>query len=424
MVLSGSSSISTTIPAGYNYVVDTGSKNTVTGSDVAIITGTVGGSYNVTGTSTVAVQGGTNTVKATGNYVLSTSSTSNNGIIASGTGTVATNGSSTVRSGGSNVVLSNGSNELVVGASGATTITASGNGSGVLGAGGAITANITGGAATVAAGNSTTTVTLSGSNAVAFGGTGTTAGALSVVDAGTNDTIATFASNATVVASGSTQSLVFGGTGLLDFVGGAGASTVIGGTGGSEVMTVGAGGIVFSAGTNNMSTIVGSANAGLATIFGGSGSQINLNESISGTTGGAFLLASGGQETLNAALSNTNNLFSGGADSTGAVSMVGGSGSNTFFAGSGADTMTGGTSSNLFAFFAANTKGGTDYITNFNANDILVLSGYDTTLSAAKLLSTATTGQGGVTITLSDSTKITFTNLTDTTALTNRITYS
>ncbi len=103
--------------------------------------------------------------------------------------------------------------------------------------------------------------------------------------------------------------------------------------------------------------------------------------------------------------------------------MVGGSGADTFLAGAGADTMVGGAGSNVFAFFAAATNGNQNYITDFNANDSLYLIGYATTQSAAALLTNATT-TNGVTLTLSDSTKVTFTNLSSTTALNGHILYS
>jgi len=146
-----------TIPADYSYVVnDTSAPSTLTGSNVAIISGTVGASINVSGFSTVAAVGGDNTVSAGGNYVLSFGP-GNNEVNAHGTGTVATgSGQSTIVSAGAgdNLILSNGTNDLIVAATGSSTVFATGSNAGVLGSGGQLVAVMSGDGATVAAGQS------------------------------------------------------------------------------------------------------------------------------------------------------------------------------------------------------------------------------------------------------------------------------
>ena len=62
---------------------------TLTGTNVDLIPGTVGGVFNVSGNSTVAPNGGNNTVDASGTYLLSFGPGSNV-IIADGVGTIAT----------------------------------------------------------------------------------------------------------------------------------------------------------------------------------------------------------------------------------------------------------------------------------------------------------------------------------------------
>ncbi|MFL5285632.1 MAG: hypothetical protein ACJ8AW_32810, partial [Rhodopila sp.] len=46
------------------------------------------------------------------------------------------------------------------------------------------------------------------------------------------------------------------------------------------------------------------------------------------------------------------------------ILMFGGSANDQFFAGIGSDTMTGGAGSDVFAFFATDTHGAHDYITD------------------------------------------------------------
>jgi Ca2+-binding RTX toxin-like protein len=257
--------------------------------------------------------------------------------------------------------------------------------------------------------DSDATVTVAGSQDLVVG-----AQALSnLIVTGSSDTVVGGSGAETINALSNT--LLFGGTGPISFAGGVGASTIIGASGGTEQVTNGAGGVLFSAGAGNSSTVT--SGAGFATIFGGANSVVNFVGSLNG----AVLVGADGNETLNAAGSSTTNLFSGGVG--GNVSMVGGSGNDGFLIGSGSDTMGGGAGSNSFAFFSAATGGAHDYITDFSPSDSLFLLGYTPAQSASSLLSAATVDSSGVTLTLSDSTKITFTNLTNTSSLNGDILY-
>jgi len=94
LILSGAVPLGATIPAGYNYVINTDTAPaTLTGSNVVILGGTVGASYTVSGNSTVAATGGNNTVSATGSYVLA---------FGPGNDSISTNGSGTIATGAGN----------------------------------------------------------------------------------------------------------------------------------------------------------------------------------------------------------------------------------------------------------------------------------------------------------------------------------
>jgi Ca2+-binding RTX toxin-like protein len=166
------------------------------------------------------------------------------------------------------------------------------------------------------------------------------------------------------------------------------------------MVTAGSGGVYFSVGVDNNGTVIGGT--GYSTLFGGVNSSIDFNSSL----GGAAIYASGGNETLNAAASSAPVYFAAG-NSSGNILMTAGSGADTFSAGAGNDTMTAGSGTDYFVFFKANTNGGSDIINDFNTtNDGVFLNGYsaDGTFSSSA---------AGVTLTLSDSTQITFTNITD-----------
>jgi len=395
LIITGTVPGSTTVPLGYNYVIDNnGTPTTITGSSLALITGTAGGSYNVSGVSTVAAEGGNNQILASGQYLISTAD-GNNTVIASGSGTVATDVGSNVIgvSDGLNVVESISSDTVFVGP-GLTTVDASGAGALLFGSGAGdsfLSASITGSGDTLGASGSNTSVTTGGSGDVVFGG----GAPLSVLDTGTGDTIASGSSPTTVTAGvGSSGLYVFGGSGGLTFVGGLTAATVLS-AGGSNSIVGGDGGVVV--GASGSASVSGGS--GGATIFGTSGSNVDYSGP------GALLYAGvGGNETLNAAASTgTADLF---ALSSTTASIVGGTGTDAFIAGVGSDTFTGGGGSNTFFFLAANTAGAHDYITNLASTDTVGLFGYN------EAGSTTSVADGSITLTLSDKTEITFVGVT------------
>lgn len=104
--------------------------------------------------------------------------------------------------------------------------------------------------------------------------------------------------------------------------------------------------------------------------------------------------------------------------------MIGGSGNDTLVGGSapGSSVMTGGDGANAFVFFRQIAGSARDVITDFNANDAVFIEGYGPG-SAAGLQNVAIVGGGGLTLTLSDSTTITFSNLTNAQSLNGKIQY-
>jgi len=184
-------------------------------------------------------------------------------------------------------------------------------------------------------------------------------------------------------------------------------------------MTAGAGGILFADNTATSATV--NSGTGSVTIFGASGAAINLT----GSSGKPdFLIAGAGNETLNASGSSSSNFFAMSGTVPGSVVMLGGTGNDTMVAGvgPGSATMTGGGGTDVFVFFKQASKG-TDVITDFNSNDSVFVEGYATTGSASALQNAATVGASGVTLTLSDGTSVTFSNLTNAASLNGKIQY-
>ena len=83
--------------------------------------------------------------------------------------------------------------------------------------------------------------------------------------------------------------------------------------------------------------------------------------------------------------------------------------------------MTGSGGNDIFAFFAASTSGKSYVVTDFNASDSVYLVGYSQDRSTTLLQNSAVVDATGVTFTLSDQTKITFSNLTSVTPLNGHI---
>lgn len=283
---------------------------------------------------------------------------------------------------GQDNILFTGSNQATVGvgasgfgdtialSSGPAVVSAAGSKNVILGNSGSFTLFDASSGDTIGAfGASSATVTLVGSNSLLFGGLN----AMSVTLGGTNNTIVGGAGPVTISAQ--TSGLVFAGKGPLDFLGGSAAPSTVVGAPGSDV--------TFAA-----------------------------------TSGGAMFLAGAGNETLNASGSTTNAFFAGGS---GNELALGGSGNDTFTAGAGSDTMAGGAGNNAFVFFASQTTGAQDYITDWSSRDSLFLIGYGPNQSAASLLANATSAGGNVTVKLADNTTITFDNLASTSALVGKV---
>ena len=96
--------------------------------------------------------------------------------------------------------------------------------------------------------------------------------------------------------------------------------------------------------------------------------------------------------------------------------MIGGTGADTMLAGPGSDTMTGGANAS-FAFFNGGT-GGSDLITNFTATNSLFLVNYNSAQSTF-----GHTAGGALTLTLSNSTQISSSNLTNSSQLNGHMLY-
>ena len=185
-------------------------------------------------------------------------------------------------------------------------------------------------------------------------------------------------------------------------VSGTGAETIFGASG-SLVQGDGSAGILFVGGAGG-ATVFGST-ASVTTIFGGPGSAITFQNN---GAPGAIMAAYAGNETLSSALSTSNNSLAGGS---GNASLLGGAGNDVFWSGTGSNTLTGGAGSDNFSFIKG-ASGGADVITDFSSSDNVWLAGYGST-AAATAISNATVSGGSSTIQLSDSTRITFLNVTN-----------
>ena len=330
-------------------------------------------------------------------------------------------------------VSASGANDSVLAGTAVSNVTLSGSAAylfaNTVGGTGAVNALDNSNQSTIVLRNQTTSnITLGGSNAVVDGGTNSSA-TLNLSITGSNDTVYAGAGTENIQTTSNPLVYAPNGNGVLNFIGGlkGGTPTVIGGNnGGLEYVTVGGGGIDFSSGNGDNATIT--AGTGQATIFGQSGGNVYLTGTGSG---GAQFHAYGGNETLNGSGSPVSNSFFGSSVAGSTTQMIGGSGGNLFIGGATAETITGGGNHNIFAVFDQLTSlyGGTNVtITDFNSSDVVFILGYDSTKSASSLLQNATgpaanNSGTGLTLTLSDKTTITFTNLTSEVPLFGRIGY-
>ena len=240
--LDGNGGLIATIPDGYGYVVDNNlSSDTLTGSAVTntvLLTSSLGGSYSVSGNSTVAASAGNNVIVATGTYLISTG-TGNNTISAAGSGTIADDtGANVIFASGPTNMISSIGQDTVVGGVGSATVNSSGSRSVIFGSGtgnGLLFTAVSGSNTTVATFDSDASITVSGSQDLVYGSQ-----ALSnLIVSGPNDTLVGGTGAETVTSSSNT--LMFGGTGSINFVGGTGSATIVGADSGTEQVTVGSG---------------------------------------------------------------------------------------------------------------------------------------------------------------------------------------
>jgi Ca2+-binding RTX toxin-like protein len=215
-----------------------------------------------------------------------------------------------------------------------------------------------------------------------------------------NDTVMASRGSATVNAAGAKSTVIDDRAARLTFVGGAGSATVVGGCG-SDTVYGGSGRLIVSAGSAGNNLVF--AGTGAATVLGGGwGDRVYAQGDQR-----QALFAGVGNETLSAAQSSGNDSIGAGS---GQDMLIGGSGADTSIGGSGAATMQGGSGADMFAFIEG-CAGSHDVILNFDAADKIDLIGYGPHADARALASQAVCGMA-VTVTLSDSTTITFDNVT------------
>ena len=120
------------------------------------------------------------------------------------------------------------------------------------------------------------------------------------------------------------------------------------------------------------------------------------------------LFAGIGNETLSAAMATGNDSLVAGS---GKDQLIGGSGNDTFYGGTGASTMMGGSGDNIFAFVKS-LNGGTDLVVNFTSADKISLVDFGKH-AVEQALASQTFAPEGVTITLSDNTRVTFAGISE-----------
>jgi hypothetical protein len=200
-----------------------------------------------------------------------------------------------------------------------------------------------------------------------------------------NDTITLGAASVSVFDSVGGNS-IFGGSGDLTFISAPGVSdTIVGGTGNIVMFTA-------------------------------SGDSITLANDTTASTTSDIFVAGSGNETLDG--SNALGGFTYFGDTTSAdsasvaTSVIGGAGTNYFSTGVGMETLDGGSGANVFNLNdGVGAAGDSITINDFSANDY-VSFGSDSQSEITTILDNATVSNGNLTLTLSDNTTVTFTNVT------------
>ena len=224
-----------------------------------------------------------------------------------------------------------------------------------------------------------------------------------VLSTGDDTVVASGSTSDTIMATGAhATDLIYGSVSNIYFVSDGGSATIFGGSG-SDTFFGGKGPDLVHGGTGGDNYLF--AGTGQATLFGGGeGDQL-----LAAGTENQVLHAGVGNETLFGGFGSGNNTFFAGA---GADQIAGGTGKDTFVAGTGSATITGATGNDLF-LFTKGQAGGTDLITDFTSGaDTVGLVGYGKNEASLALKSQQIVA-GSTTITLSDSTKITFTGVTN-----------
>ncbi len=365
---------SATIPSGSVGLLSIAAAPTnpiILGSGIAALVNTASGSVTVAGN-----QGSNHSIlSSTGNLTYYSAANESGTILATTGNNLFT--APTVNGGNWTLVLDglSGANTVVAGAAKAVIEDAPGQKNIMFLGSGADTVGAFG-ADTLVGGGGNDTVFFNGSNNVLFGGSASSS-SMVVVTAPS--------------VSGST------------YVAGSGDSTVFALDGSSGTYSVGSGNFEFVGTSGSSSTIDGSYGASTtATVFGSSNANIVLNSNAIGN----ILVAAGANTTLNASGSAGANILFNEVGAGSSATLIGGSYWNYFIAGAGSATMEGGAGHNFFQFVSGQ-DGGTNLITNWNADDQIDLMGY--TSSQVQ----ETVSGGSTVITLSDGTKITVQNVTN-----------
>jgi hypothetical protein len=255
LVLNGAGGLGATVPNGYDVIVDNSfSPDTLTASNQAIIGNTVGGTWFVSGNSTVAATGGDHFIGATGVYEISFGGVASNSVVAGGTGKITTDQ-------GTGSITITGSNDTIDTRGADVTITAAANASGISVIGD--TSSGTGHITFVGGGQPATIVGGLGGATIQSG----TGGVVFTANSGTGNSVTGALGSASTLFGSANSSLEYDGAGNALYVGisgnttldAAGASGNVGASaadgadsittgGGADTLIAGSGSDTFSAG--------------------------------------------------------------------------------------------------------------------------------------------------------------------------------